>query len=190
MRDAVSVAVPSIKVMLRNVTQRDVTHVIFNETVIRLYRDGPTSVGSEEVVRNYRALLLPWTPWTHPHPSPLLRPHPPSFITMSKTNVFQALSYSNFSHRARFGALLGGILFVSAIFLYQVHPPHLEDFGYTPHSPSPQHAEPVPGSSIAPPSYGMLASRIAYQEKLYQGYLQERKGLITRWGPTADKVKT
>src|SRR6266853_859747 len=99
-------------------------------------QDGPA------VVRNYRRLSLPWTPWTHPHPA--------SFIAMSKPNVFQALSYSNFSHRARFGVLLGGILFVSAIFLYQVHPPHLEDFGYSPHSSSPQHAEPVPGSSISP----------------------------------------
>ena len=109
---------------------------------------------------------------------------------MSKPNVFQALSCSNFPHRARFGALLGGILFLSAFFLYQVHPPRLEDFGYTSQSPSPQHAELVPGSAISPPSYGSLESRIAYQEKLYQGYIEQRKGLITKWGPTPDKVKT
>jgi hypothetical protein len=115
---------------------------------------------------------------------------------MSKASVFQALSYSNFSHRARFGILLGGILFISAIFLYQVHPPHLEDFGYTPHSSTAQHSEfkpppsPVPGSSVIPPSYGSLETRLAYQEKLYQGYLEERKALITKWGPTPDKVKT
>lgn len=109
---------------------------------------------------------------------------------MSKLNAFQALSYSNFPHRARFGALLGGLLFLSAIFLYQVHSPRLEDFGYTPHSPSPQHAELVPGSAISPPSYGILESRVAYQEKLYQIYLEERKGLITKWGPTPGQVKT
>lgn len=143
-----------------------------------------------EVGRNYRrfSFYLGHLGPIHIHHFPVSASS--SFITMSKPNVFQALSSSNFSHRARFGVLLGSILFVSAIFLYQVHPPHLEDFGYTPHSSTPQHVEPVPGSSISPPSYGMLASRVAYQEKLYQGYLQERKGLITRWGPTADKVKT
>jgi len=119
---------------------------------------------------------------------------------MSKANVFQAFSYSNFSHRARFGVLLGGILFVSAIFLYQVHPPNLEDFGYTPHSATPQYNEPVhhdspdpvpaPGSSISPPTYGALETRLAYQEKLYQTYLEERKALIKKWGPAPDKVKT
>ena len=115
---------------------------------------------------------------------------------MSKSNLLQALSYSNFSHRARFGVLLGGILFISAIFLYQVHPPHLEDFGYTSHSSSSQNEPILPGSSFSPPSYGALApygtlaARVAYQEKIYQGYLEERKALITRWGPTPDKVKT
>jgi hypothetical protein len=133
---------------------------------------------------------------------------------MSKPNIFQALSYSNISPRARFGVLLGGILFLSAIFLYQVHPPHLEDFSYTPHSPpsehsplpghSPpsehsappqnsapsQHGDLVPGNPVSPPSYGFLESRLAYQETLYQVYLEERKGLITKWGPTPDKVKT
>jgi len=107
---------------------------------------------------------------------------------MSK-HVLQVLS--SISHRARFGVLLGGILFLSAVFLYQVAPPHLEDFTFTPsHSPPPAHGQLVPGSAISPPSYGTLESRLAYQETLYQGYLEERKGLITRWGPTPDKVKT
>jgi hypothetical protein len=109
--------------------------------------------------------------------------------------IFQLMSCSNFSHRARFGVLLGGILFLSAIFLYQVAPPHLEDFTLAPaptptHSPPQSHEQLVPGSPISPPSYGTLESRLAYEESLYQGYLEDRKGLITKWGPTPDKVKT
>lgn len=113
---------------------------------------------------------------------------------MSKANILQFVSYSNFSHRARFGVLLGGILFLSAIFLYQVAPPHFEDFTLTPHSPPPPppetHGQLVPGSPNSPPTYGSLESRLAYQESLYQGYIEDRKGLIAKWGPTPDRVKT
>jgi len=117
-----------------------------------------------------------------------------------------SLSCSNLSHRARFGALLGGILFLSGVFLYQVAPPHLEDFSLTPshspppqpapphspppHSPPPQSADLVLGGAHSPPSYGTLETRLSYQEKLYQEYLEDRKGLIKKWGPTPDKVKT
>jgi hypothetical protein len=119
----------------------------------------------------------------------------PSFVAMSKASFFQALSYSSFSHRARFGALLGGILFLTGVFFYHVAPPRFEDFGYgPPHSPEPSPSPPpghlIPGSDTSPPSYGSLESRLFYQEKLYKEFLEDRKRLIVKWGPTADKVKT
>lgn len=175
---------------------RSTRHSSFHHTV-EAWKEAPVVSGTS--ARSPRSTLLARAgfiyerfPTLDPSLSALsaLRPHSPSFGTMSKANLVQVFSCSNFSHRARFGVLLGGILFLSAIFLYQVHPPHLEDFGYTLHSSPPQHGELLPSSSNLPPEYGMLESRLAYQEKLYQIYLEERKGLITKWGPTPDKVKT
>ena len=95
---------------------------------------------------------------------------PSSSLAVSKANILHLISCSDLSHRARFDVLLGGILFLSTIFLYQVSPTYFEKFTLTPHSPHHHKltASLFPGL-LFQPTYGTL---LAHEDSFYQGCLE------------------
>ncbi len=107
----------------------------------------------------------------------------------SKTpTMLQAISLVNLSPRGRTGIVILAITFFSALYLWYANANRIEDLAanYRAHFPSLR-----PGSSdTLDSSYGSLEVKLAYQEDQYQDYLKERQGLIKKWGPTIDQVKT
>jgi hypothetical protein len=102
--------------------------------------------------------------------------------------TLQAVSLVNLSPRARTGVIIFTITFFSGLYLWHTNDGRIGDL-YRTH-PQPESA-PQPGSAQTwDSSYGSLEAKLAYQEDQYQDYLKHRQGLIKKWGPSVDQVKT
>lgn len=102
--------------------------------------------------------------------------------------MLQAISLVNLSPRGRTGIVILAITFFSALYLWYANANRIDDLAarYRAHFPSlrPESSDTWDGT------YGSLEVKLAYQEEQYQDYLKERQGLIKKWGPTIDQVKT
>lgn len=102
----------------------------------------------------------------------------------SKARTFQAVSLINLSPRARTGIIIFSITFFSGLYLWYSNEHRIEDLAayYRSHF--------GPGASEWDATYGRLETKLAYQEDQYQDYLKDRQGLIKKWGPSIEQVKT